>query len=323
MTSRHLRVTFSLVLAVGVFSPEAFGQTRNPAVATELFNAGRDLMKAGNYAAACPKLAASLSFDAKVGTMARLAECEEKIGQLVNARAHWSQAGNLARTEHDDRLPLVESEFKRLDALVPKIDVELGPHPPAGASLHVDGTDLGFATFGIPIPVDPGNHSITVTAQGKQDWTQAVTALANGAVTRLDVPALADAPSPKLAVSAPTSEPAPPPAPRSSRSLFTAALVTGGAGVAAAGVGIAFGLVAKNKLDDSNRDGCGPSNACAQPGFGERNDARTAGDLSTGFFIAGGVLAAAGVTLGVLSVRNEHAVAVAAGPGSLLLSGTF
>ena len=127
-----------------------------------------------------------------------------------------------------------------------------------------------------------------------------------------------------MAVSAPLSEPAAPvSASPSSRPLRTVAFATGGAGVVALGVGIAFTFVAKTKLDDSNHDGCGPNNACTQPGFGERNDARTAGDLSTGFFIAGGVLAAAGVTIGVLSLRSEHAVAVAAGPGSLVLSGTF
>jgi hypothetical protein len=325
MISRPSRVALALAAVLAAGSPStASAQTRNPAVATELFNAGRDLMKAGNFAAACPKLAASLTLDPKVGTMARLAECEEKVGQIVNARAHWSQAVNLARAEHDDRLPLVESEFKLLDAVVPKLDVELGANPPAGASLHLDGTDLGFATFGIPIPIGPGTHSVTVTAQGKQDWTRSLEAQANGAVTRLDVPALVDAPGPKPAVATPVNEPAAPMSvPPSSRPLRTVAFVTGGAGVVALGVGIAFTFVAKTKLDDSNRDGCGPNNACTQPGFGERNDARTAGDLSTGFFIAGGVLAAAGVTIGVLSLRSEHAVAVAAGPGSLILSGTF
>ena len=43
-------------------------------MATELFNAGRDLMTAGNFAAACPKLAESARLDVKVGTLGKLAE---------------------------------------------------------------------------------------------------------------------------------------------------------------------------------------------------------------------------------------------------------
>jgi hypothetical protein len=316
----------SIVLAVivsGLLSPSTFAQTRGPAIATELFNAGRDLMKKGDFTSACPKLATSLQLDPKVGTMAKLAECEEQIGQLANARAHWSQAINLARSERDDRLPKIESEWKRLDGLVPKVDVELGTNPPAGAGLRVDGIDLGSASFGVAVPIDPGAHTVVVTARGKQDWTHVVQAQRDGIVTRLDVPALADALTPVVAApSAPVDGataigPAAP-----SRSLRTAAFVTGGAGIAAVGAGAIFGLVANAKLGDSNRDGCN-GNSCSQPGYGERNDARTFGDLSTGFFIAGGALVAAGITVWVLSTRTEHPVAVAAGPASLQLSGTF
>src|SRR5665213_959722 len=231
-----MRVRLVVVLATLV-SPLASAQTRDPAIATELFNAGRDLMKKGDFATACPKLASSLQFDPKVGTMARLAECEEKVEQLVNARAHWSQAINLARTEHDDRLPLVESEFKRHDAIVPKVDVEVGPHPAAGASLHVDGTDLGFASFGVPVPVEPGAHTIAVTASGKRDWTQTVETKRDGAVTRLEVPVLADAP---VAITPPAASHSGPAVASSAPPLRVAGIVIGATGLVAAGVGIAF-----------------------------------------------------------------------------------
>jgi hypothetical protein len=315
-----------LVLAVAAAPGRpAWAQSRDPAMATELFNAGRDLMKSGDYAAACPKLATSLTLDAKVGTMARLAECEEQIGQLVNARAHWAQALNLARTEGDARLGRVESEFRRLDGLVPKIDVELGTPAPRGASLTVDQVDLGPASFGLPIPVEPGPHTVTVTADGKQAWTQVVRVSRAGAVTRVDVPPLSDAPllptaaADVVAATAATSPSRPAPA---TRALPIAAVATGGAGIVALGVGVAFGVVAKSKLDDSNHDGC-VGDTCSQPGFGERNDARTAGDVSTTLFIVGGALAAAGVTLWALSPRAQHTVTVTGGPTSVLLRGSF
>jgi len=323
MTLRFRVVALAVALP-SLLSLPAAAQTRDPAIATELFNAGRDLMKKGDYANACPKLATSLSLDPKVGTMARLAECEEQVKQLANARAHWQQAINLARTLHDDRLPKVESEFKRLDAVVPKVDVELGPAPSAGAALRLDSLDLGAASFGVPVPLDPGAHTITVTAPGKVDWQQAVQVLPDGKVTRLDVPALTDAPALVAVVPPLPSEPVTiaPAAPSSRHSFRVAAFVTGGVALATVGVGLAFGAVAKGDYDDSNRDGC-KGTSCSQPGYGERNDARTAGDVSTALVVAGGVLAAVGVTLGVLSLRTEHPVAVAAGPGSLFLSGSF
>ena len=324
MTLR-LRVVALAAAAVPILlSLPASAQTRDPAIATELFNAGRDLMKKGDYASACPKLATSLSLDPKVGTMARLAECEEQVKQLASARAHWQQAINLARTLRDDRLPKVESEFARLDSVVPKVDVELGPTPSPGASLHLDSLDLGPASFGVPVPLDPGAHTVTVTAPGKTDWHQAVQLLPDGKVTRFDVPALADAPAVVAVVAPPANEhvATPEAAPSSRHSLRVAAYVTGGVALATVGVGLAFGAVAKGDYNDSNRNGCN-ANACTQPGYGERNDARTAGDVSTGLVIAGGVLAAAAITLGVFSFGGEHPVSVAAGPGSLFLSGSF
>jgi len=245
--------------------------------------------------------------------------------QLARARAHWEQAINLARTDGDPRLPKVEAEWKRLDGVVPKVDVEFGAPIPAGASLRVDSLDLGPASFGLPLPVDPGDHTIVVAATGKREWTATVHASPDGAVTRVEVPRLADAPPPPSSVvtrGPVASSPVAPSVPSSKRGIRIAAIATGGAGVAALGIGTAFGILASQKLADSNRDGCN-GNACAQPGFAERNDARSAGDVSTGMFIAGGVLAAAGISLAVLSTRTERPLTVTAGAGSLRLEGTF
>jgi hypothetical protein len=69
-------------------------------------------------------------------------------------------------------------------------------------------------------------------------------------------------------------------------------------------------FAAKRDLSASSRDGCSGDN-CTQQGHGERNDARTAGDLAPGFIVAGSVRAAAGLTLGLLSTRSEHTMSVA------------
>jgi hypothetical protein len=103
--------------------------------------------------------------------------------------------------------------------------------------------------------------------------------------------------------------------------------VTAGVGAVGLILGATFGILTKLKLDDSNRGGC-TNNDCNNAGFALRNDARTFGDLSTGFFIAGGVLAATGVTLFALGPRREEAPApphasLSVGPGSVFLQGSF
>jgi len=288
-------------------------------------------MKAGDYAGACPKLAASARLDTKVGTLARLAECEEKIGQMVNARAHWEQAVNLARGEQDARLDHVASELARVDKLVPKVDIVWhGPIPP-GLTVRIDTVELGSASFGLPLPVEAGSHTIAVAATGKKTWATTVLARADGALTTVDVPALEDSAAPGVEPLGGAPKPPALPAQTSSGSSWTPLRLTGfvTADVGAVGLilGTTFGVLAKVKLDDSNRGGC-VGNNCDSAGFALRNDARGFGDLSTVFFIAGGVLVATGVTLFVLGPRREegslpaHAT-VSAGPGSLLLQGSF
>jgi hypothetical protein len=104
--------------------------------------------------------------------------------------------------------------------------------------------------------------------------------------------------------------------------------VTADAGAVGIILGATFGVLAKVKLDDSNRGGCVANNVCDSAGFALRNDARSFGDLSTVFFIAGGVVVAAGVTLFVLGPRREegstspHAT-LSVGPQSVLLRGSF
>src|SRR5207248_8067153 len=90
-------------LAAFTFAVVARAQSNDAGIASQLFDAGRDLMKRGDYASACPKLFESARLEPRVGTLARLAECEEKIGHLAAARGHWKDTVELARAQKDDR----------------------------------------------------------------------------------------------------------------------------------------------------------------------------------------------------------------------------
>jgi hypothetical protein len=320
-----LVLSATLLLAVCPLSASAEGS--DAALATELFNAGRDLMKDGNFAAACPKLAESARLDGKVGTFARLAECEEKLGHMVAARGHWQQATNLARAQNDARLTHVEEEFARVDKVVPKVNVVLDGRPPSGLSLRLDGVEIGEASVGLALPVDAGSHAIVVGADGKKPFAAMVSTLADGAVVVVHVPPFESGallpvslspPSAPSAVAAPVGYWTP---------LRKVGVTTLGVGAATLAVGAVFGVLAKVKLDDSNSDGCAGGVCRTTTGYDERNAAYSDGTISTALFIAGGVVAAAGVSVLFLAPSKREgaapAAAVIVGPGSILARGAF
>jgi hypothetical protein len=285
----------------GVAPPD---RTTEEALATDLFTAARELMAEGRHAEACPKLVESARLSKKVGTYGKLAECDEKMGRLVAARADFQQALNLARAQGDERLPIVEKELARVDAIVPRLRLSLTGSPPAGLEISVDGVEVGTGLLGTPIPLDPGRHKVVATAPGRQPWTASVELSADGKTTSLPVPALSSA---QPAVTA-----APPPAGRSPMAI--GGIAATGVGVAAVGLGAFFGGLAQARTDESNRAGCA-GDLCDADGAEIRNSARAAGDVSTALFITGGALLAGGLTLWLLGTDPRATTAPAARSG--------
>src|SRR5689334_22968510 len=84
------RTRLGVVSAVFVLAwlPEArLARAGDPALAETLFREGKALLRAGDFAHACPKLAASYEQDPGTGTLLALARCQEGLGQLATA---WS-----------------------------------------------------------------------------------------------------------------------------------------------------------------------------------------------------------------------------------------
>src|SRR5438067_7838925 len=135
-----MRLRFAIVATALLSSSVVHAEREDAAMATELFNVGRDLMKKGQFAAACPKLAESVRLHQTVGALAKLADCEEHEKRLVEARARWQQAINLARTQNDSRLASAQAQFTRLDKIVPKLSFTCnGDH---NITVKVDETEL-------------------------------------------------------------------------------------------------------------------------------------------------------------------------------------
>jgi hypothetical protein len=132
------------------------------ATAEALFQAGKGLMDQKKYAEACPKLEASYKLDPGVGTMLNLADCHEKEGKLAQAWGNWGEARDQAKRENDKaRMDLAARRQKELEPRVPKLTVTV-TGPAEGLAVYRDELKLESVMLGVPLPVDPGAHAITL-----------------------------------------------------------------------------------------------------------------------------------------------------------------
>lgn len=142
-----------------------FAQTRDPATADALFREARALLKKGEYAAACPKLADSHRLDPAPGTAINLGDCLEKLGKLADALQAQRDALDMLQPG-DRRIEPLKVQIATLEKRVPRLTVQLAPGAPGGAKVLRDGIELGAGSLGVSLPVNPGEHSIAVTAPG-------------------------------------------------------------------------------------------------------------------------------------------------------------
>jgi hypothetical protein len=331
-----MRVLAGAVLAVSIaigVAPYARAQSIDPAAATELFKQGRTLMEKGDYAGACPKFAESARLDAKVGTLLNLAECEDKLGQIAEARQHLQLAIDRARIDNDDRLKLATDALAAIDARVPRLTVALVAGAPPTTMVQRDGVMLEGASLDNALPVDPGHHVIVASADGFESKTFTID-LKESEKQRIEVGPGAKLPEPaKKPASSTTFVSSTSDATRSSSSTRTWGYVVGGLGVVGLGIGTVYGFVALSKNSESKSNGaCDANNFCDAAGKAARDDARRAGNVSTFAFVVGGVAVAAGAVLilaGPSSSSKPDAARIEAAPlvgttgGGLLLRGAW
>jgi hypothetical protein len=288
-------------------------QSHDPAAAEVLFRKGRDAMKAGDFGAACPKFAESQRLDPAAGTLLNLAQCEEKLGQLASAWQHYQEAADQL-PPGDPRIGMARKGVADLDKLVPRLVVRLGPNAPRGTSVRRGGVELGAASLGTPLPVDPGEHVVVVSAPGRKETRVSVhvkpgetktvnvevgEAVPSGASTPPSATSTAGDPKdPAAAAGAPRSpEPASATDPGSSNSAQkTIGYVVGGLGVVGLGLGVYFAMDAKSKDDRAAGDHC-PNDICDAAGLKLNQDARSEASVAGVAFGLGGAALVAGVVL--------------------------
>ncbi|NRA32199.1 MAG: hypothetical protein HRU17_02560 [Polyangiaceae bacterium] len=303
----HYRNICALVLGLAALclsAPVSAQSAANKAAAEALFENGMKLLEAKNYSEACGKFDASQKLDPGVGTLLYLGECYEQDGKLASAWATFHEAASIARTRNDDDRADIAKQ--RADALRPRLVTLTVEVDPANQGLKMkiehNGRVVPDATWGVPIPVDPGEQTLSVTAPSKKPFEMSMHADDPKMPVTLKVPPLEDVPAVVAGTDATTEEPAnqtPADEPAAETSTVgTIGIVVAVVGAVALSAGLVFGSIAKSKADES-LDDCDTvdQNRCNADGVALRNEALDAATFSTVAGIAGGVLIATGVTL--------------------------
>lgn len=288
------------------------------AAAEALFDQGVKLMRSNTFTEACPKLEESQRIDPAVGTLLYLGECYERVGKVASAWATFREAASLATNSNQpDRARVASARAQELEPKLSRLAVELAPDVSKlqGVVVKRNGQKLEPTLYGTPLPVDPAEYTIEVSAPGYETWSTPIKVEAGGASASVRVPQLLkskDAPSTaKPAVD--SAKPLPEQAPTSSSSgsgstQRTVGLVVAGIGVVGLGVGSFFGVRAISRNSDAETH-CKNGNLCEdQAGIDLTNRALKDARTSNIFFVAGGVLAATGVVLFLTggSSNQEH-----------------
>jgi len=296
---------------VGLFSHDAPAQSAKT-TAESLFQAAKTLMAEKKFAEACPKLAESNRLDPSPGTLLNLGKCYEGLGKPASAWAEYKSAAVLAKQlGQKDREDGARELAKGLEPKLSRLTVQAATTP--GLVVKSDGVEIGAASFGTALFVDPGDHLIEASAPGYETWTGKVTVGPNGDSKTASVPPLVKKPEaaplpttsatpgatgsvPPIATTAPT---APPDSPNTMR---TASYALMGVGVVGLGVGAVMGGLAAGDVGNARSDpALCPDNQCSAAGRAVVNDASTKALVSTIALPVGLAAAGAGVVLFILS----------------------
>lgn len=235
-------------------------------------------------------------------TAIEVAKVEEKLGHLARARDALMEAVRYPRSDAEPKVftaarASAQTRAAALAERIPSVRIAVEGAPATSSSttpaiplrILLDGVAIPPDAADLPLKVDPGSHVVDVQGDAI-DATRASFVVAERETKRVVVTVH------------PRTTRATDSAPRA-RPLRTVGIVTAGVGAAGIVAGAVFGIVAMTKQDDA---GC-TDNVCRDDAAADTlRAANTWATLSNVAFIAGGVLAASGVTMWLLSGPSSH-----------------
>ncbi len=283
---RRLPPSFAILAAL--FFGGSAARAGDAVTAEALFQAGRDASQRGDHRAACAKFAESQRLDPAGGTALNLADCSERLGRLASAWQYAQEAAD--RFGPDARGDLARQKVAELSPRLARLTFHLGVGAPAGATVVRDGIELGAASLDTPLPVDAGEHHITVRAPGHAP-REVVLRVEDGQSRTLECEAGPEGAQGLFGAPASVAQP-----------VGIALGVLGIAGIAA---GAVTGLLTIDRRNTVAAN-CDVSKACNPVGVAAASEGKTLSVVSTATFIGGAAALATGVVL-VIAGRSGSA----------------
>lgn len=317
----------SLTVLCGVVSTRANAQENPRADVAPIYEEGLRAKGAKDYATAIQKFTeVTQKYPEGIGAWLELGHCEQLQGRLARAYevylAARAAANGLGQAERAKR---AEDAAKALEGRLSRWVIAVPGHTRGLSKLvvRVDGSVWNADKWDKPWPVDGGTHEIVVMADGKKPWKTTVEIKIEGDSKTVNLGPLADEvltkPLPLRPAAVVMNERAKPVKP-----LRVAGFVTGGVGLAALVGGSIAGGLAISRHGAAVDGGYCLNGGCNEVGAKLEAESRLAGNVSTGLFIAGGVLVGAGVVMAFALPTKEKASAnVLVGPTGAMVRWVF
>lgn len=290
---RRTRTAGVLLVALTAFAagPRAAAAE---ATAEQLDAEGTAALDAGDFAAACPKLAESHRLEPGIGVLLRLALCYERAGLTASAWKRYREATELAHRTGNTQVG--DLARRRMVALEPVLStVTLRVHRVTGLRITLDGAPVASAEWDRPLPIDAGVHDIVAVAPGMQGFKGSLSSPDPDRDAIVEVELVPEREHAEVSPEVPKR-------PHSSEWGWqrTTALTLGAVGVAGFVVGGVSGGLALSSMD-SARDQCPGHTHCPPNALALQDRARDQATMADIAFAAGGTAAIAGLLLWFLA----------------------
>ncbi len=267
------------------------------------FQRAIELEQAGNYSTALEQFRDVGQVRMTPQVRFHIASCEEKLGRLVTALGGYQLAFADADSVGEDFKAEVDAAVTRLQANIPKLVIQRSTGAEA-AEIQLDGVELGASSVGVPVPLDPGPHTVSAKGPGALPFSQTVT-IAESEQKSVDV---ALTPEPKETRPSPIGG-AGEATDKSNPRLIP--YVIGGVGIASLiGSGVLFAL--RQSTLHSLEEQCGPNHdACPSSAAGEYSNLKlynVTAQIALGVGVVG-----VGTAVTMLVLQRKHAPAAKSG----------
>ncbi|HEX4335377.1 MAG TPA: hypothetical protein VH062_05655 [Polyangiaceae bacterium] len=225
------------------------------ASARRLFSEASALRQSGQWSEAAAKLREAIAIKETPGLRFHLAHCEEQVGHLLEARDDYDRSDALIRggAAAPDVASMLEPARVALRERIPTLVVR-APADARAVGLTIDGEMIATEQLGSPVQLDPGDHTIIVSAASrvpfrlelslKEGEDRVVEAQLAPSATS------APAPTPRAGVAAPRQDTAQSAEKRGFGLRESILVAEGVVTLAGAGLGVAFLLQTNSKSDE-------------------------------------------------------------------------